>query len=291
MVIINLIGGLGNQLFQYAAASSLAKRSGRKLVLDISEFDMYQLHQLGLKHFNVLFDIADTKLMNNIKSGAQKSLIERALNKAGIYFSAFRYYYEPFFPVDHKLLNQKKGSVYVKGYFQSEKYFTDNIVNIREELKIITPPSAANIEVLDKISACNAVSLHVRRGDYVTDPEALRYHGVCDLQYYHHAVAFMAKEVNNPVFFVFSDDITWAKENIKVDYETHFVDINDADTNYEDLRLMSSCKHHIVANSSFSWWGAWLNTNISKKVVAPKKWFATDQNDTRDLLPDSWIKL
>lgn len=291
MVIANIIGGLGNQLFQYTAASSLAKRSGRQLVLDISEFETYTLHQLGLQHFNTKFVAADAVLLAAIKKREQKSLIERAFNKLGIYFSAFRYYYEQSFPVDQRLLQQKDGSIYLKGYFQTEKYFADNLVNIREELKIITPPSAQNIEALAVIQNCNAVSLHVRRGDYVSNPEVLNYHGTCDQAYYENAVALIAKEVVKPVFFVFSDDIAWAKANIKTGFETHFMDINDAATNYEDLRLMSACKHNIVANSSFSWWGAWLNTYEAKKVIAPRHWFATDQNDTCDLIPESWRKI
>ena len=144
--------------------------------------------------------------------------------------------------------------VRLKGYWQSEKFFKAFEDTIREDLQILTPPSAQNQALLEQITSQNAVSLHVRRGDYVTNPMANARHGTCDLGYYKAAIDYIAGHMQEaPVFYIFSDDIAWVKHNLIPQYETVFVDINDDATNYEDLRLMSSCRHHIIANSSFSW--------------------------------------
>ena len=178
----------------------------------------------------------------------------------------------------------------LKGYWQSEKFFKAFEDTIREELNILTPPSAQNQSFLDQIASHNAVSLHVRRGDYVTNPLANAHHGICDLGYYKTAIEYIAgKTQKAPIFYIFSDDIAWAKQNLKPRYETIFVDLNDEATNYEDLRLMSSCRHHIIANSSFSWWGAWLNSHAEKIIVAPKNWYADPAARNPDMLPHSWI--
>ena len=134
------------------------------------------------------------------------------------------------------------------------------------------------------------MSLHIRRGDY-TKPSTQSLHGLCNAEYYAKSIAYIAERVENPVFFIFSDDIDWAKENMKTGYEQYYIDFNDASQNHEDLRLMSNCKHHIVANSTFSWWGAWLDPNPIKIVTIPSIWFAGYDYDTRDLYPDGWIHI
>jgi hypothetical protein len=139
-----------------------------------------------------------------------------------------------------------------------------------------------------RIAGCNAVSLHVRRGDYVSNPDSSRVHGLCGADYHQAAVRRIAEVVPQPHLFVFSDDPQWAAGNLHLDHPATIVTGNDTRRDYEDLHLMSLCKHHIVANSSFSWWGAWLDTNPDKIVIAPERWFAHEQHDTRDLLPPTW---
>lgn len=148
-----------------------------------------------------------------------------------------------------------------------------------------------NEQVAQNILSVNAVSLHVRRGDYVSNLTINQFHGTCSLEYYNQAIAQIAKKVETPHFFVFSDDPEWVKSNLKIDYSITIVDHNNADKNYEDIRLMSLCKHHIIANSSFSWWGAWLCRNPNKIVIAPLKWFNDKSINTTDLIPDGWIKI
>jgi hypothetical protein len=164
-------------------------------------------------------------------------------------------------------------------------------LDIETEIRqIFTVKKALNTQTkpfLDQIRACNSVSLHVRRGDYVQNPIINQTHGLCSLEYYEKAVQYMAEKLEKPVFFVFSDDILWCKENLKLPFPTVFVEGNFL--NYEDLTLMSACQHQIVANSSFSWWGAWLNNFAKKIVIAPKKWF--NDQEIKDLIPQTWTRL
>jgi len=141
-----------------------------------------------------------------------------------------------------------------------------------------------------KIKEKNSVSLHIRRGDYLTMQKAIDTIGVCPLDYYDKAIREITRKIKNPTFFIFSDDINWVKENLKTNSPTIFVSGGKL-KDYEELILMSKCKHNIIANSSFSWWGAWLNNNPNKIVIAPKKWFKDTSKNTRDLIPESWLKL
>jgi hypothetical protein len=152
--------------------------------------------------------------------------------------------------------------------------------------------SSPNEEMAHRIGGEeSAVSIHVRRGDYVSDAGTNRFHGTCSVDYYHDAVDRISGFAPASHFFVFSDGIDWAKENLRLRQPVTYVDFNDGEKNYEDLRLMSLCKHHIIANSSFSWWGAWLNPNPDKIVIAPKKWFNDPSINTDDLIPNSWLRL
>jgi hypothetical protein len=145
-----------------------------------------------------------------------------------------------------------------------------------------------NKDLVSKIESCNSISLHVRRGDYVQNKITNQFHGLCSLKYYNNAIHYIEMKIKNIEIFVFSDDISWCKENLKYNLPIHFMDTNDA---HSDLYLMTKCKHNIIANSSFSWWGAWLNTNKEKIVIAPKQWFADQSVITQDIIPAQWIKL
>lgn len=177
------------------------------------------------------------------------------------------------------------------GYWQSERYFVDAADIIRAEFKprlALEPENAATAAAIDGVTA---VSVHVRRGDYVTDKVTNAYHGVCSLDYYRAAIARIAERVASPHLFVFSDDHAWVQENLRSNYPTTYVTANSPDRGYRDMQLMSRCRHHIIANSSFSWWGAWLNPRPDKVVVAPARWFIDKSNDTRDLLPGEWLRV
>jgi len=181
-------------------------------------------------------------------------------------------------------------NVFLRGYWQSEKYFIDIADILRQDLMLKSPSSRLNLELAKKIQSSLSVSLHVRRGDYAHDLATHQTHGLLPLDYYRAAINYILRLFSDASFFLFSDDIPWIKENLKIDAPHCYVDHNTPQTDFEDLRLMSLCKHQIIANSSFSWWGAWLCQNPEKVVVAPRQWYRIEI-DTRDLVPEDWIRL
>lgn len=293
MISIQLCGGLGNQMFQYAAARSLEEFHCTDLKLDLGwysqKFDINTtLRNYELQCFKLNAMIANEKEKEGFaKRNASKwyKLCEKFKP-----ISRKRVYYEPYYHYNPKFFCLSK-NVYLYGYYQSEKYFKSIRNILLTEFNWKTLPSGKNKEVLELIDKTESVSLHIRRGDYISNSTANKQHGVCSLSYYQKCLADIKKHLTTPHFFVFSDDIPWAKENLKVDAETTFVDHNNIDHGFEDMRLMSHCKHNIIANSSFSWWGAWLNKNSEKKVYAPKKWFQIENHNTKDLIPEDWTKV
>jgi hypothetical protein len=292
MVIVGLMGGLGNQMFQYAAGRAVAHRNRTPLKLDISAFEQDPLRSYRLHHFNIVESIATpdevarlTKrgrgLWNRISHRLERYLLP--LYKQSVFAQRFDYF-------DPDIL-RVRGNVYLVGYWQSEKHFKDIEQIIRQDFTLRHAPDAGNQRLIRIMTNTNSVSLHIRRGDYVSNPVTYRYHGVCSLDHYRAAVARLTQTVKRPHFFIFSDDMEWAQQNLKLDYPVTYVTHNGVERDYADLRLMSQCKHHIIANSAFSWWGAWLCTYPPKIVIAPQKWFNKANCDTRDLTPASWIRL
>jgi hypothetical protein len=293
MVIVKLVGGLGNQLFQYAAARRLSVLHQTTLKLDITPFESYKLHRYSLNPFRIQEVFATSEEIAQVKGISKKRLARialRLIRRLKPYYRRPVFSETPLRPFDPNILKTPK-DVYLDGYWQSEKYFVDIQDIVRREFTIKYEQDRQSHEIAEEIVNTQSVSIHMRRGDYVSNPETRRVHGVCNLDYYKQCVSLIAEKITNPHFFVFSDDPGWATENLRLDYPITFVTHNDATRNYEDLRLMSQCKHHIAANSSFSWWGAWLCTCPGKIVIAPKRWFKEPGLDTRDLLPEGWIKV
>jgi hypothetical protein len=177
------------------------------------------------------------------------------------------------------------------GYWQSSKYFSDYEKEIREDFQFIKPLDRKNLSVLKKIEKTSSASIHIRRGDYVSNSKINKVHGTCSITYYRKAINHLKRKFPNSAFFVFSDDPNWVKENIKINNAT-YVDWNQGKNSYKDMQLMSRCKHNIIANSSFSWWGAWLNCNPKKIIIAPKIWFNDPiaQEKSKELIPKTWIR-
>lgn len=292
MVISNVIGGLGNQMFQYAAARALSLGRNQALRLDISGFSNYGLHQgFELQRvFNCPVEIATDVEVRNILGWQFQTRIRQIVGRPQM--AAFRsnaFVVEPYFHYWSEI-NQVPQECYLTGYWQSEKYFQTHAAVIRADFTFKHLPINRNAQLAELINQVNGVSLHVRRGDYVRNPKTLATHGTCSLEYYQEAVCYIAEKVENPFFYIFSDDVEWVKENLKIGFPCHYVDHNRGADSYNDMLLMSLCKHHIIANSSFSWWGAWLNPSTEKIVIAPKKWFA-NQTDVKDLFPSGWVTL
>lgn len=294
MIVIRLAGGLGNQLFQYAAGRRLAHTIGVDLAMDMSglcepsgsaERD-YELASFTVKQSFANED--DIKKLTQPRSGILPRLFHRITEQGKRRPTS--YIAEPHYHFDPSILDLSDG-VYLDGYWQSEQYFADITDLLRREVALKNPLMGHNAALARLIRDCQAVSLHVRRGDYVTNEATYRTHGTCDLEYYARAVALIASRLNMPVFFIFSDDPAWVRKHLKLTYPMHIVDHNGPEHGYVDMLLMSLCSHHIIANSTFSWWGAWLNPNDDKIVIAPQRWFSSSANDTKDLIPKSWHRI
>ena len=294
MIVTKLTGGLGNQFFQYAAGLSVAIANNTTLKLDISSYQISS-HRYRLDNFNITAEVLPIKTPSNLSQRIRKTILGRAISKlrreieARIGSSGTRIYKDPG-KFDPNVLSLPDG-ICLDGYWQSEKYFAHIADIIRREFTPKPQPTPANKEMAERITNCESVNLHIRRGDYVSNPEYNRVHGTCDISYYKKAVEMLSEEVGNPCFFVFSDDIDWAKNNLQLKFPTTFVDINGPDFDYEDLRLMTQCKHHIIANSTFSWWGAWLCQYPQKIAIAPSRWFRDPDKDAADIIPAGWRRV
>lgn len=288
LVIVKLIGGLGNQLFQYALGRAISLKNHAPLKLDVSGFETYKLRHYGLCHFNVVENMASAdEIARFRRSGSSR--LSNFVSRLGLLPERLRFttVVESGFPFCPRVL-EARGNLYLDGYWQSEKYFKEIEDVIRREFIVKHKPDPVNERVGEMISGTDSVCLHIRRGDYASDPEINKIYGVCTLDYYYAAVRELAKAVAAPHFFIFSDDPQWARDNLEINHPVTFISHNGGAKDYEDLRLMSLCKHFIIANSSFSWWAAWLGRHPAKMVFAPKVWFQTREHDARDLIPDSW---
>lgn len=293
MIIVKLSGGLGNQMFQYAAARSLAEKRSTILKLDITGYDHDKLRKYGLHCFQIKEHLATQTEIGAIR-GSQSifARIKRKVSSKIVFKGSGyrRWIFERHFHFDPDILSAPN-DVYLEGCWQSERYFADISDVLRHEFVVRYKPDPQNQKLADLIQCADSVSLHVRRSDYIYDSITNKTHGTCGKDYYERSVNYIASHISSPNLFIFSDEPQWAKDNLKFDLPKTFVDCNDDSRNYEDLRLMSLCKHNIIANSSFSWWGAWLNSNANKIVVAPKKWFNDNTRNTKDLIPEQWVRL
>lgn len=294
MIIVKIVGGLGNQLFQYAFARSVSSHLKTNFRLDISPFNSgYKLHKYSLDYFNVKKSIArDSDFFGFVWIRKHSKIFDIFYKYIRLKSTILPFYYpEQMFHFDNSVFLKNK--TYFDGFWQTEKYFKGIDFELRKEITLKNPLSTYSEEMLKKIKNSPSVSIHVRRGDYVTDQNTNIVHGTCSMEYYKKAIDHMTKKVAGSHFFIFSDDYDWSIENFKSLNHPFTCVKNDAEKNYEDLILMSNCKHNIIANSSFSWWGAWLNPNKEKIVIAPKKWFNTQKTttNTEDIVPESWVKM
>ena len=299
MIIAKFIGGLGNQMFQYAAGRAVSVRSGTEFKTDISGYDnqsdLITPRSYELASFRIQENFAtveDIIRMTGRLASTPVGLVGRLKRKLfgdGARFKTGHQINELGFEFCDDLL-KVRNEAYLNGYWQSEKYFKDIESTIRQEFALKDEYSVENTKLAQEIKGLNSVSLHIRRGDYVTDERTNKYHGTCSLEYYAQAIKYVADKVADIHVYVFSDDIEWVKQNLRVGHSATYVS-DGTFNNVQEMILMSYSQHNIIANSSFSWWGAWLNDNPDKIVIAPKKWFNEGDKDTKDLIPESWIRL
>lgn len=290
MIIARITGGLGNQLFQYAAGRRLAYVHNTELKLDVTEVRTKSYRPYLLDKFSIRTSIA-TPQERAAMLGMSRWLpeeVEPLVHRHLHWFSpcVLR---EAHFHFDERLL--KAGdNTYLIGYWQSEKYFADIAGRLRRDLTLKKPLSAKSRDAQRRIQRSVSVAVTVRRGDFVTDPTINARHGVLPPSYYQRAADSVARQVSDPTFYVFSDDIAWVKQHIPLPYRVIYLDFNFPQRIVEDLALIASCKHAILSNSTFSWWGAWLINTPDKIIIAPSHWFNLPYS-TQDLFPKEWITI
>ena len=292
MIIVKLFGGLGNQMFQYAFARYLSLKHNTDLKVDTSILKKrtnsrrsFVFRDFDLDIFNLKVETASVYEVNNFRR-VPLAIADKMLNR----LIGFKkgYIVEPHFHFSEKCYAATDNS-YLDGYWQSEKYFGAISENLRINDFSFKQPIANNSRLLiSQIENCNSVCLNVRRGDFVTNS----FHGTCSNQYFKKAEEIMATQIDNPHFFVFSDEIDWCKDNLRLNSPTTYIGHEYAGNKFQDyIRLMAACKHFIIPNSSFAWWAVWLNTNKQKIVIAPKDWFSDKTINTKDLIQPGWIIL
>lgn len=295
MIIANLIGGLGNQMFQYACARALALELGQPLKVTQDMFGLYTVHngpELE-RVFSLRLDVAQPAELRRMTGVLRVApMVRRALTSQALgVLRGRRFIVEPHYRYWRGLLDRARNGAYLQGYWQSERYFSHQATAIREDFAFRQLPAGQNADLARAIHDCESVSVHVRRGDYVGNAKTLANHGTCSPEYYFSAIELLRQRAPTLRLFAFSDDPQWVADVLKPRYpDLVLVTHNQGESSYNDMRLMSSCRHHIIANSSFSWWGAWLNPGPDKIVIAPRQWFANG-TDTQDLLPPGWERV
>lgn len=275
MIIARLQGGLGNQMFEYAFGRSLALTHATDLALDLSHYAEDPQRHYALDAFRIEAHIATPAEIARLVG---KNSVTKKLKRL---FST-RVVHEPHFAFYAPAL-EADDPCYLDGYWQSENYFAKHAPAIRSELTLIHPFGEV-ARAFEARMSDTSVSVHVRRGDYAGSQFAL-----CSPEYYQAAIARITEHVPSPHFFMFSDDVTWVRTHLNLPNSTIVSGHTLSDT--EELILMSRCRHHIIANSSYSWWGAWLDNRPNTAVIAPKRWFVADVHNTTDLLPSHWLTI
>lgn len=291
-MIACVFGGLGNQMFQFAAASALASKLDLHLSVcgDMDAVYGQQSQFLLNKVFGVEVDIAGPKDLRSaigwlawpqVRRLFAKIHLQRLAQNGVVFEPHFKYWssFGELIRVD-----------YLHGYWQCPRYFEGYEADIRRAFQFRGELAPADSAVLRMMRAQPSVAIHIRRGDYTNSKNSQVYVQL-GRDYYKSAMRLMRDKISDPRFFVFSDDPNWVRQNIIDDDSMVLVDHNNGATSFNDMRLMSLADHNIIANSTFSWWGAWLNANPGKVVIAPKTWFLSSKMDSSDVCPYDWIRL
>ena len=288
-----LQGGLGNQLFQYAIARALSERYQVNFALDRSWFAIsqdgvtprqFQLELLnipGISYSNSPFPKKPSRLQRFLQNIVSSGPI--------IHYQKNAFDFDPTL---FNLRNIKNRDLYLSGYWQGFPYIETIRPILQKDFELRASTSPHYQPYLKQIAESESVMLHIRRGDYIDSPSAAQFHGVLPLDYYLNAISAIQSTMADTHFYVFSDDLPWAKAALPKNLKMTFVENSmQADATVQELQLMRACKHHIIANSSLSWWGAWLKNNIDGLIFAPNRWIRDDKQDLTNLLPPQWQQL
>lgn len=291
MKIVKVIGGLGNQMFQYALALGLKKKfPSERILLDLNHFKYYKAHNgfeleriFGLQYARASF-FELIRVTNPYISYRINRLVKRLPTRSTVCKEADG------FPIDTTVLVEK-GNRYFDGFWQHEEYFAHAADEVRKAF-VFPEANERNRALIERMEKSESISLHVRRGDFLSLD---LFNGICTLDYYRRAIAYMRQSVGmggRILFCIFSDDIEWCRSNLSAEFlgcDVEYVDWNSGTESFRDMQLMSHCRHNVIANSSFSWWGAWLNPNKGKIVVAPDRWL--NYEGFNDPVVESWIRI
>lgn len=284
MIVCILAGGLGNQLFQYAAARALALHHGVEVKFYFEDHYKLAERSFALTPFNIPVNfLSKSETINYLPKKKWNRLFRRMVG----------------LPFDGRIHREKKQFVFdefffdlpdhiaLLGFWQSHRYFSDIEQNLRKDLQFVYPQDRLNRDAADKIrAAAISVSVHLRRGDYTNPASGFK---PLNIDYYYEALRELDRRIaGKKTIFVFSDDIHWVQENLKLNCTHHYFSFNSSNDAYQDMRLMSFCDHHIIANSSFSWWGAWLNPSADKVVLMPSIWQASIYTSNTELVVPGW---
>lgn len=288
MIFTSIYGGLGNQMFQYAIGKSISTASKVDFKIDTYKINNsnYISRDFSLSKFNISAELAEISEVKKFHRSKYFDFIFGKLYQRNIKLSN-KIFEKKTFHFDKEMLSISNG--YLDGYWQCFKYFEDIREILIKEFTLVDEMNFENKLILNQINELNSVSIHIRRGDYIKDKKNNTIYNVFGMEYYHNAIDFITNKIDTPYFFVFSDDLEWASKNLELSNAT-YVDVNSKGYPENDLILMANCKHNIIANSTFSWWGAWLNHNPNKITIAPKRWMSTI-DDLNDLYPQNWIRL
>ena len=289
MITVNLIGGLGNQIFQYAFGRALALRMGYEVQFDVCDFQWYSTHEgFQLPGLGVGVRAASESDLHRLlgwrhRRWARRFRLYKRLPPRNIVV-------EPHFHFCGECARATDGT-YLVGYWHSYKYFEDYSDQIRSDLGTAKVDLSRYGSILDDIESSDSVAIHIRRGDYVTTRKGRKVLGSCSPEYYAKAISLVRGLARNPKFFAFSDQPLEIRAQRMVTHPHVLVDVLPRPPAYAELRLMARCKHFIIANSSFSWWAAWLGSDPEKRVIAPKRWFADESRNACDLIPSDWTTI
>ncbi len=290
MIITKIQGGLGNQLFQYALGRNLALKNNTELKLDISFYDRQKKRTYLLNNFNTAENILSKEESVYFKKIQKKYSPSWFLNTINNKIFFLKENPNKYFQFNPCIINNNiQKDIYLEGYWQNEKYFVEIRELLLKEFTLKSTGGLSENSIFKKIKNTNSISVHFRRGDYLTEKK----YYIPTLDYYKKAVSIMINNIGNADthFFIFSDDIEWVKKEFKLDHPTTYVDDSAQMNDCEQLIAMSNCKHNIITNSSFSWWGAWLNNNKNKQIICPSFWTEPGKNNIEDLFPNNWIKI
>jgi hypothetical protein len=299
MIVVKLMGGMGNQMFQYAFGRFLSLRNKTDLFLDLTYLKdrtprkNFVFRDYDLDVFNIEIKEIDRQTIERVFSSRQtsKGLLKllnfksKRPNTISLEEKAFSY---------QNNYNLDSTNIYLDGYWQSPKYFESIEHVIRKDFTFKNSMDSKQLEMANKIKSVNSVCINFRRTDFINVKDANDFHGVTPLEYYQKAIIKIQGGVSNPELFVFSDDIEWCRQYFNADIPTTYVDYTYKGPKFDIyLNLMTLCNHFIIPNSTFAWWGAWLSENPDKIVIAPKQWFANEEMNaqTGDLIPKDWIRM